>query len=106
MKMRRLCGRKNPASAHTSVTQRPGRGELILSLVGMSQHALRLASSKGGRGETGDGTDNVLTNMAERTGLEPATPGVTGRYSNQLNYRSEETYVVGVAGIEPATFGL
>ena len=29
--------------------------------------------------------------MAERTGLEPATPGVTGRYSNQLNYRSEET---------------
>ena len=28
--------------------------------------------------------------LAERTGLEPATPGVTGRYSNQLNYRSEE----------------
>ena len=26
--------------------------------------------------------------MAERTGLEPATHGVTGRYSNQLNYRS------------------
>ncbi len=26
--------------------------------------------------------------MAERTGFEPATPGVTGRYSNQLNYRS------------------
>ena len=26
--------------------------------------------------------------MAERTGLEPATPGVTGRYSNQLNYHS------------------
>ena len=29
-----------------------------------------------------------LRYMAERTGLEPATPGVTGRYSNQLNYRS------------------
>jgi hypothetical protein len=28
--------------------------------------------------------------VAERTGLEPATPGVTGRYSNQLNYRSDE----------------
>ena len=28
--------------------------------------------------------------MAERTGLEPATPCVTGRYSNQLNYRSTE----------------
>ena len=27
--------------------------------------------------------------MAERTGLEPATPCVTGRYSNQLNYRSK-----------------
>jgi hypothetical protein len=25
--------------------------------------------------------------MAQRTGLEPATPGVTGRYSNRLNYR-------------------
>jgi hypothetical protein len=28
----------------------------------------------------------VLT--AVRTGLEPATHGVTGRYSNQLNYRT------------------
>ena len=26
--------------------------------------------------------------FAVRTGLEPATPGVTGRYSNQLNYRT------------------
>ena len=26
--------------------------------------------------------------MAEWTGLEPATPGVTGRYSNRLNYHS------------------
>ena len=26
--------------------------------------------------------------MAQRTGLEPATPGVTGRYSNRLNYHS------------------
>ena len=31
----------------------------------------------------------VCHKMAERTGLEPATPGVTGRYSNQLNYRSK-----------------
>ena len=29
--------------------------------------------------------------MAEWTGLEPATPGVTGRYSNQLNYHSIAT---------------
>ena len=27
--------------------------------------------------------------LAERTGLEPATPDVTGRYSNQLNYHSK-----------------
>ena len=31
----------------------------------------------------------VRLNLAERTGLEPATPGVTGRYSNQLNYHSK-----------------
>jgi hypothetical protein len=31
---------------------------------------------------------NPLFYMAEWTGLEPATPGVTGRYSNQLNYHS------------------
>ena len=29
--------------------------------------------------------------LAEWTGLEPATPGVTGRYSNQLNYHSMMT---------------
>ncbi len=27
--------------------------------------------------------------LAEWTGLEPATLGVTGRYSNQLNYHSK-----------------
>ncbi len=27
-------------------------------------------------------------NLAVRTGLEPATPCVTGMYSNQLNYRT------------------
>ena len=30
----------------------------------------------------------VLTRLAERTGLEPAISGVTGRHSNRLNYRS------------------
>lgn len=29
-----------------------------------------------------------MLRMAERTGLEPATSGVTGQHSNQLNYRS------------------
>ena len=31
---------------------------------------------------------NPFDVLAEWTGLEPATPGVTGRYSNQLNYHS------------------
>ncbi len=31
--------------------------------------------------------------LAEWTGLEPATPGVTGRYSNQLNYHSASVKV-------------
>ncbi len=35
---------------------------------------------------------NCVMCLAERTGLEPATPGVTGRYSNQLNYRSAAAY--------------
>jgi hypothetical protein len=42
--------------------------------------------------------------MAEWTGLEPATPGVTGRYSNQLNYHSAG--VVGAEGIEPPTLAV
>ena len=44
--------------------------------------------------------------MAEWTGLEPATPGVTGRYSNQLNYHSVANLLVGADGIEPPTFAL
>ncbi len=36
-----------------------------------------------------------VRNLAEWTGLEPATPGVTGRYSNQLNYHSwQETFAL------------
>ncbi len=34
------------------------------------------------------GLAHFLLCLAEWTGLEPATPGVTGRYSNQLNYHS------------------
>ncbi len=45
-------------------------------------------------------------NVAERTGLEPATPGVTGRYSNHLNYRSGIQTLVGAEGLEPPTLAL
>ena len=46
--------------------------------------------------------------MADRTGLEPATSGVTGRHSNQLNYRSVKanSLMVGGTGIEPVTLAL
>ncbi len=32
------------------------------------------------------GSGIVWEKLARWTGLEPATPGVTGRYSNQLSY--------------------
>ena len=35
----------------------------------------------------------ILNEMADWTRLELATPGVTGRYSNQLNYQSALEYV-------------
>ena len=48
--------------------------------------------------------------LADRTGLEPATSGVTGRHSNQLNYRSTvglySGILVGGDGIEPPTLCL
>ncbi len=53
--------------------------------------------------------------MAEWTGLEPATLGVTGRYSNQLSYHSnpDEAVIASLTehlaewtGLEPATLGV
>ena len=47
--------------------------------------------------------------MARLTGLEPATPGVTGRYSNQLSYNRASSCLAAVArltGLEPATPGV
>src|SRR5665647_1495132 len=39
------------------------------------------------------------------TGLEPATPCVTGRYSNQLNYQTKQKRTLRAVwtGLEPAT---
>src|ERR1022692_2281838 len=48
------------------------------SLAGRMIPAARPCGTRGTHGQE----------MAEWTGLEPATPGVTGRYSNQLNYHS------------------
>ena len=62
-----------------------------------------------GMNEKGEPLGFALLDLAEWTGLEPATPGVTGRYSNQLNYHSRTAmliYLVGADGIEPPTFAL
>ncbi len=54
----------------------------------------------------------ILEELAEWTGLEPATLGVTGRYSNQLNYHSVvfqrfvQENLVGAKRLELLTFAL
>ena len=49
-------------------------------------------------------------NVAEWTGLEPATSCVTGKHSNQLNYHSVKLFLIVYMspqpGLEPGTNGL
>ena len=45
-------------------------------------------------------SNSCFNHLAEWTGLEPATPGVTGRYSNQLNYHS--ALVATLCSFEPS----
>ena len=65
---------------------------------------MRMQQAPGLQNEKGE-LAFAFQGLAEWTGLEPATPGVTGRYSNQLNYHSS-TSMVGAEGIEPPTFAL
>src|ERR1700704_1746486 len=82
------------------------------SMVGLDAKRANRWGSPCGDPDNGGGIRRVL---AEGTGLEPATPGVTGRYSNQLNYHSRmricsspnffspnfNSRMVGAEGIEP-----
>jgi|APEBP8051073403_1049400.scaffolds.fasta_scaffold00001_370 hypothetical protein len=43
--------------------------------------------------------------FADRTGLEPATSAVTGRHSNQLNYRSLRAFPVAIISFGSAKIG-
>ena len=45
-----------------------------------------------------------MSEMARWTGLEPATPGVTGRYSNQLSYH-RAFHITGILGTSGAVDG-
>src|SRR5258707_8450768 len=56
---------------------------------------LCIARLKGGLEGNEKGTDQLFDGLslaADRTGLEPATSAVTGRHSNQLNYRSSSLF--------------
>ena len=67
------CGPTRPTPPATLAPARPSPGRL---------RAKRVDAKKGA------GAPLFCLLVAEWTGLEPATPGVTGRYSNQLNYHS------------------
>jgi hypothetical protein len=72
---------------------------------GAMRTRLRFRASTNEKGELSFASQG----LAEWTGLEPATPGVTGRYSNQLNYHSlscTSVPLVGAEGLEPPTFAL
>ncbi len=55
--------------------------------LGRSQNTLQ-PGTKNKKKAAASNLQRLFKELAEWTGLEPATPGVTGRYSNQLNYHS------------------
>ena len=48
-------------------------------------------------------TTRSVGDVAGRTGLEPATSGVTGRCSNRLNYRPARTVLRSISQNRPRT---
>ena len=73
--------------------------------------AARTAARNEKRAAKGGAVGIFPLKVARLTGLEPATPGVTGRYSNQLSYNraGRAIFMVVVArltGLEPATPGV
>ena len=87
----RACSR-DPRSTERASGSEPPEQEVILG-------ERRLASQRGRRsvGPFSRVLSSAPCQRAERTGLEPAASGVTGRRYNQLNYRS-------TGGTEPTAF--
>ena len=71
--------RLRPASACPASGGRPGRAAASVAAAG---------NAKGTVSGAFDVYSDVLEGLAEWTGLEPATSGVTGQHSNRLNYHS------------------
>ncbi len=65
------------------LAERTGLSYMLQAAKSLAGDFLRFPNRVPRRGNTPN-----YTMLAERTGLEPATPDVTGRYSNQLNYHS------------------
>ena len=76
-----MCGLLSIFSASGQLSSRGAREVFWTGLFAAMEKALTVKS----------GLSNYV---AERTGLEPATPCVTGRYSNQLNYRSTDSFTL------------
>ncbi len=59
-----------------------------VKISGITQIAVQKVHPRAAKEKARESDDSRAFALAEWTGLEPATPGVTGRYSNQLNYHS------------------
>src|SRR5476651_1027361 len=66
------------AESQIAETKNPGLSTRVFAIGSKSAKGFLCASRR---------SVGLEADMAQRTGLEPATPGVTGRYSNRLNYR-------------------
>jgi hypothetical protein len=72
----------------TGYPARPPKPRLLTQPVFFSFCKLLKASFQRFQRQKPDDFSSGFAGPAVRTGLEPATLGVTGRYSNQLNYRT------------------
>jgi hypothetical protein len=73
--------------------KRDRTADLLHAMQALSQLSYTPAGQSGRKKQTANELAvlyraDPMESLAEWTGLEPATPGVTGRYSNQLNYHS------------------